>query len=152
MKFIVAVIMLLGLIGTLVPKIPGTVIIFIGALLYGLTTNFAGFTPLLVMILVGLMAVAEIGGRWLRVWLTQRYYLSRQFSTNASTGNIAGVVAADTLFGPLLGLLLWELVAGKVFFPRWSTISKVITQLAMAASFRLLCGIFMIILVVVYIY
>ena len=152
MKFIVVVIMLLGLVGTLVPKIPGTIIILFGALLYGLTTNFAGLTPWLVMILVALVLIAEIGGRLLRVWLTKRYYLSRQFSTNVSTGNIAGVVAADALFGAQLGGLLWELVAGKIFFPRWSTIGKVITGLAIAAIFRLLCGMVMILLIVIYLY
>ncbi|SDF11080.1 Uncharacterized conserved protein YqgC, DUF456 family [Sporolituus thermophilus DSM 23256] len=143
--------MLSGLVGTLSPKIPGTVIIFVVAVLYGAVTEFATFRPWLTLLLCVLMLTAEVGGRWLRVYLTRRHQLSRVLCTNATVGNVAGIVAADALLGPTIGILLWELVAGKTFMPRWNSVAKVLVRLVAAAVLRFICAILMIILIYVYI-
>ncbi|WP_312560380.1 DUF456 family protein [Anaerospora sp.] len=151
MKLLIAVIMLIGVVGTLIPRIPGTLIIFCGALLYGVLTGFASFQPWLTVLLLLLTITAEVGGRWLRAYLTRRYELSRLFCVNASAGNIAGIIAADALLGPILGIVIWEVIVGKTFIPRWSTVGRVIYLLAVAAMLRLICAVVMVILITIYI-
>lgn len=151
MKLIVAVIMLIGVVGTLIPRVPGTLIIFCGALLYGMFTGFTTFQPWLIALLFILTLTAEIGGRWLRTYLTKRYQLSRLFCVNASAGNIAGIIAADALLGPVLGIIIWEVIVGKAFIPRWSTVGRVIYFLAVAAMLRFICAVIMVALITVYI-
>ena len=94
---------------------------------------------------------AEVGGRMLRLYLTRRYSLSRVFCVNSTVGNIGGILAADALLGPVLGLLAWEFFAGRTLAPRWDTVGKVILRLAAVATVRFGCGILMIVLVFVYI-
>ena len=152
MKFIIAVLMFVGLVGTLIPRIPGTVIIVSAVLLYGITEGFANFEPWIIASLISLTVLAEAGGRWIRIRLTQRYPLSRKFSINAFAGNIAGIVVNDVLFGRTGGFILWQLIAGKIFYPRWDMVSTILSGLITAAAFRFFCGIMMIILVVIYIF
>lgn len=151
-KLPILIIMLLGLAATLVPKVPGTLIIFGAALLYIFLPGNENVPLWLIGLLSVIVIIAEIGGRWLRISLTKCYHLTRLFSSNASVGNIASVVAADALLGPVLGILLWELVAGKTFSPRLNTVAKVIVRLVIAAMFRFLCGLVMIILVLLYLF
>lgn len=151
MKLIIAVIMLIGLVSTVIPKMPGTLIIFGGFLLYGVSTDFTTFQPWITALLVLLTITAEVGGRWLRAYLTRRYHLSRLFCVNASAGNLAGIIAADALLGPVLGIIIWEVIVGKTFIPRWSTVGRVIHLLAIAAILRFICAIIMIILITVFI-
>lgn len=143
--------MLIGLICTLFPRFPGTVIIFSGAIVYGFLTEFVSFELWMLISLVIIMVFAEVGGRWLRFYLTRRYSLSPLTSTNSAVGNIAGVVASDALLGPLLGMALWQLIAGKTLLPRADTAFQVLSQLAIVATMRFLCGIMMILIIFVYI-
>lgn len=151
-KLLFLIIMLLGLAATLIPKVPGTLIILGAALLHVILTGNENNPIWIMEILCLIVLIAEFGGRWMRFCLTNRYQITRLFSSNASVGNIAGVVAADALLGPVLGVLLWELVAGKTFLPRWNTVAKIIVRLAIAAMFRFLCGLVMIILAVLYLF
>lgn len=152
MILIVAIIMMIGLLATVTNKIPGTVIIFGGALVYGSTTGFSTFEPWVVSILLALMSTAEVGSKILRSRLTQNYYLSRSFSRNSTAGNIAVLLASDIIFGPVLGTALWEMLTGKTFFPRWSTIGRVLSRLVAVAALRFTCGLAMIILITAYIF
>lgn len=152
MKLIVAIIMLIGVVGTVIPRVPGTLIIFCGSLLYGVSTGFATFQPWLIVFLFCLTLTAEIGGRWLRTYSTKRYQLSRLFCVNASAGNIAGIIAADALLGPVLGIIIWEVIVGKAFIPRWNTIGRVIYLLAVAAMLRFICAVIMVVFITVYIF
>lgn len=151
LKLVVLVIMLAGLVFTILPRVPGTLVILAGVLIYGLFTGFESFVPWVVMTLAVLVLTAEVGGRWLRVYLTKRYSLSRLFCASSTIGSIGGIVAADALLGPVVGVLLWELVAGKTLAPRWDTVSKVLLRLVAAAALRFGCGLLMIILAMVYI-
>ena len=67
---------------------------------------------------------------------------------NSTVGNIGGILAADALLGPVLGLLAWEFFAGRTLAPRWDTVGKVILRLAAVATVRFGCGILMIVLVI----
>lgn len=143
--------MLIGLICTLFPRFPGTVIIFGGAIVYGYLTEFVSFELWMLISLVIIMVFAEVGGRWLRFYLTRWYSLSPQTSTNSAVGSIAGVFAADAILGPLLGMAFWQLIAGKTLSPRADTVFHVLGKLAIVATLRFMCGIIMIFIIFVYI-
>lgn len=151
-KFLVLFVMVIGLFCTVTVKLPGTIIILLAALFYGANTNFLTFNPWIASMLVCISATAEIGGRILRIYLTRNYSVSRVFSVNSIASHLAGILASNALFGSFLGLVIWELVAGKTFIPRGDTIGGVILRLAGVAGFRFLCGITMIILIHIYIF
>jgi uncharacterized protein YqgC (DUF456 family) len=143
--------MLIGLCATVVPRLPGTLIILAGIALYGAFTGFQSFTPPLWTTLLILALVAEVGGRFLRYYLTKRYAISRLFATNSTLANTGGILAADAMLGPIFGLIAWELIAGKTLQPRWNTVGKILMRLAAAAVLRLVCGLVMIVLAYIYI-
>lgn len=151
-KYLAMVIMLIGLAGTLSPRISGTIIIMIGALVYSALVGFAGLKLWVIITLISLVLVAEVGGRALRIYLTRRYEVSRLFSTDTTVGSIAGLLATDALFGPVLGTFVWEMIIGKTLLPRWNTVYRVLVRLAAAALLRLVCGIVMIIVIMKYIF
>jgi uncharacterized protein YqgC (DUF456 family) len=152
LKMVVTIVMLAGLVGTLLPKIPGTIIIFLAVLGYGALTEFRAFTPWIWTIFVALMIVAELGGRWLRIYLTRRFSLSRKLSTSTAVAHLGGILAADTLLGPVLGLIVWELIAGKALEPHGTTMSKILFRLAAVALVRFICGLVMIALALMYLF
>lgn len=144
-------IMLVGLILTLLPRYPGTAVIFGGAVFYCIVA--VPVIPVRVVeLLAGLVLVAEIGGRLARVYLTRSYPLTRQFSVNSSVCNIGGLVAADLFIGPVLGAILWELLLGKVLQPRWDIAGQVLLWLTAIALLRLVCGLTMFALVALYLF
>lgn len=152
LKLAVTTIMLTGLAGTLAPRIPGTLIIFLAVLFYGAVSDFAGFTLWIWAGYVLLIAVAELGGRWLRIYLTRRFSLSRRLSTSTAVAHLGGIMAADALFGPVLGLIVWELIAGKAMEPRGNIMSKIILRLAAVAILRFVCGLAMIAMTLIYLF
>ncbi len=150
LKLTVIVIMLIGLGLTLLPRLPGTLVILGAAVLYIGAAGIAA-PPWVVAALTVLAFVAEAGGRLLRLYLTRRYSLSRVFCVNSTVGNVGGILAADALLGPVLGLLAWELFAGKTLAPRWDMVGRVLLRLAAVAMVRFGCGLLMIVLVLVYV-
>jgi len=58
---ILTIICLIGMIGTLVPVMPGCGLIFIGAFAYALLTNFQIISGSTIIVLFGLMLVGSIG-------------------------------------------------------------------------------------------
>ena len=152
LKIIIIIIMLIGLYCTAFPKLSGTLIILAAAIAYWLLTGFITYQLWLVYMIIGLALVAEIGGRMLRIYLTQHEGVTRTFSTDTTVGNIAGLIVADAILGPFTGTVLWELMVGKNLFPRWTTVSKVLKKLAMVALMRFICANIMVFIVIKYIF
>lgn len=144
--------MMVGLFCTLIPRLPGTLIILSGSLLYGMAFGWKNYHSSIVFSLVLLVLLAEVGGRLLRIYLTQSATVSRAFSTDTTIGNAAGLIASDALFGTVFGTLLWEMVAGKTLLPRVNTVVKVLSRLMAAAALRFVCGLLMIFIVMIYIF
>ncbi|MDF2874294.1 MAG: hypothetical protein K0R22_977 [Sporomusa sp.] len=151
-KFIVTFIMLVGLLCTVSVKMPGTLIILLGAVLYGTFTGFLTFAPWIIEVLVFLVVAAELGGRALRIYLTRNFSVTRVFSVNSTVTHIAGMLASDALLGPILGLAAWELIAGKTLIPRSDHVLQVVFRLAGVAAFRVVCGVVMIVIINMYIF
>jgi uncharacterized protein len=112
---VVALLMLAGLVGAILPFLPGAPLIFAGALLYGIATDFTpiGAGRLAMLAVVGVLAwvlehVASMVG-------ARRAGGSRAAVIGAMLGMIAGVLVAPVglLLGPILGAIAGELMAGR---------------------------------------
>lgn len=144
--------MLIGLFFTLSAKVPGTLIILIGAAVYGIYTDFITILPWKMYLLLFLAAVSELGGRILRIIITDSCSLSRSFSINSAVCHLGGMLACTALLGSLSGFMLWQLVAGKTLVPRHNTIAQVLLRLAAVAGVRFICGCVMIVIIYLYIF
>ena len=107
---LVALLLIAGLIGSVVPALPGTVLIFAGALLYGAVTGFDPIGPgrlailaLLMVLAYGLDYVAGALG-------VKRFGGSRWAIAGAVVGALVGLFFGlpGLLLGPLLGALAAE--------------------------------------------
>lgn len=148
LKIIILVIMLIGLVCTLAPAFRGTLIILVSA---GIYASILGILPIkLILVLVLLAVIAEIGGKWLSIYLTHDSEVSREYSVNTTVCNVAGIVVADAFLGALVGITVWELAVGKALLPRFDSIGKVLGSLMLVAALRFLCGIIMIMLIYMY--
>jgi len=136
----------IGLLCTLSPRLPGTLIIAGAAFIYGVFTEFRTFDVWITQTLLVIVMIAEVGSRILRRYLTKLSHVSPGYSTDTTAGNFAGIIATDALFGPIMGTVIWELVVGKNLFPRWDSIVKVLLRLSVSAAMRFICGLIMIIL------
>jgi uncharacterized protein YqgC (DUF456 family) len=88
--------MLIGIIGTVLPILPGTILIFVAALLYALVEGFQAVgwpTLVLLGVLAALATTADI-------WVS---------SIGAKMGGASGWSVVVGLFGGLAGLLLFNL-------------------------------------------
>lgn len=144
--------MIVGLFCTFLVKIPGTLLILAGAVVYGLFTDFTTFSLKVTAVLLLIFVISEVGGRILRIYLTAIYPVSRDFSVNSAVCHFGGILAYTALFGSLTGLLFWQLVAGKTLIPRSDTISQVLLRLVGVAGIRFFCGCTMIVIIHLYIF
>lgn len=107
---------LVGILGTVLPVLPGAILIYGGMLLYGYMTKFATLTTnffvlqavaLLLVFLIDFLATA-VG--------TKRYGGSRVASFGAAIGTLIGIFFFPPLgivIGPFVGAVLAELLNGK---------------------------------------
>lgn len=149
-NFIIILIMFIGLMCTLAPRLYGTVIILVAAGIYAVIIGVSVFPVSVAINLLVLTLLAEVGANGLRSFLTRNSQVSRIYSINTTVCNLAGIVVADALLGTLIGMTIWEMLVGKTLFPRLDNISKVLLQLIIAALLRFTCGFIMIIIVVKY--
>ena len=112
---VVAILMLAGLVGAIVPFLPGAPLIFAGALLYAIATDFTpiGAGRLTILAVVGVLAWAleHVAG----VVGARSAGGSRAAVIGAMLGMIAGVIVAPVglLLGPIVGAIAGELMAGR---------------------------------------
>ncbi|MBN2808961.1 MAG: DUF456 domain-containing protein [Deltaproteobacteria bacterium] len=92
---------LVGMIGTLIPVLPGSGLIFVGILAYALLTNFQIITVSAVMTLLGLMLVGTIG----------QFFITSLGAKVMGAGKY-GIIGA--LVGFCLGLFLIPLPGGSL--------------------------------------
>lgn len=149
-KFMILLMMSIGLICTLGPRLYGTVIILLAAIIYAAVVDMSVLQTWAGASLLALTAVAELGVRGLRIFLTRRYEVSRIYSVNSVVCNIVGCIISGALLGPLLGLTVWQGLASRVLYPRLDLVSKVLVRLMWTAAIRFLCGLAMLIITVTY--
>lgn len=150
-SLILTFMLFVGLACTLAVRLSGTLLILIIAVCYGLITGFATFTPAITTSLLLLFLLAEVGGRLLRIFLTKNLALSCEFSINSMVCHFGGIIACNTLAGPVIGFLLWEIIAGKTLLPHTDTALQVLLRLCAVGVLRCFCGVSMIIILYLYI-
>jgi len=112
---IVAVLMLAGLAGSVVPLIPGTPLVFIGALVYAIATDFtpvgAGRLAILAVLAVAGWALEHVAG----ALGARRAGGGRAAVVGAVLGAVVGLAAAPLglLIGPIAGAIAGELLSGR---------------------------------------
>lgn len=151
-EFLITLIMMTGLFSTVSVKLPGTVMILLAVVLYGMTTAFVSFSPWTIGILLFISIAGELGGRKLQDYWLAKLPVTREFSVNGTVCHLGGMLVSDVLFGSVLGFMVWEMVAGKTFIPRSDTVMQVLFRLAGVAVIRFICGILMIGIIHMYIF
>lgn len=107
---------LLGLVGTLVPLLPGTTLIFAGAVVHRLafgpaeSIGWPAFSVLFVLLLLS-FALDFLGGSL----GARRFGATRAGALGGIAGGVVGLFFGlwGVIAGPLLGVLLGELAAGQ---------------------------------------
>ncbi|WP_202708332.1 DUF456 domain-containing protein [Sporosalibacterium faouarense] len=107
------VIMLIGFIGVFLPAIPGTGLIFITALVYGIITKFSEITVTIIVIL-GILTVVSLVLDYIASLITTKKAGASRFGlAGALIGGITGFIIFSLvgfLIGQFLGAIIGELI------------------------------------------
>ena len=112
---VVWIVVLVGLAGTLLPFVPGTPLIFAGALLHALATGFDPIGGGRLALLALLAALGFAADHVASALGARRYGGSRWAVVGAVAGGIVGLFFGipGLILGPLLGATLAELLRGR---------------------------------------
>lgn len=110
------IIMIVGLLGVLVPFLPGLPLAFSGVFLLALITDFNLISPWILVIL-GVLALLSVLVDYLSGIIGARWGKASVWGTvGAITGLIAGIVTfgpIGLILGPAVGVLVFEFVAKR---------------------------------------
>jgi uncharacterized protein YqgC (DUF456 family) len=116
MPFIVAVlVMLVGIVGTLLPSMPGLPLIWLAMLVYGFVENFTEMTAGFLTATLVVVIVTQVAEQYARAWGAKRYGAGRAGTWGAVIGSIAGLffMPIGLVVGPFIGAMAFELAAGR---------------------------------------
>jgi len=108
--------MIIGLVGTVLPGLPGTVLIWLGVALYAWVTGFGMVNRWLLLGLAVIVAVAHGLGHLASALGARGMGASRWGMIGAIIGGLAGLLLlgpVGVLVGPFAGAVLGELVARR---------------------------------------
>lgn len=110
-----ALLMLVGVLGTLVPALPGVPLVWAVALLYGWWEGFRSISPAYLGWTAALAVAALLGERYAAAWGSRRFGGSRAGAWGAFLGSVVGLffMPVGLVAGPFLGALAGELLAGR---------------------------------------
>lgn len=151
LNFMIILLLFIGLLCTLAPRLHGALIIGVVGSGYAMLMGVNIFQSWVGVSLLVLLFIGEVGAGGLRIILTRHADVTRIYSVDTTVCNLAGLVVTDALLGSLVGMLIWEGLVGKNLLPRLDSIGKVLMRLIIIAALRLLCGIMMISIVIMYI-
>lgn len=112
---LVALLLVGGLLGSVLPLVPGTPLILAGAVIYAVATDFHSVGPWHLLILVGIAVVAYSLDYLAGAAGVKKLGGSRWAMLGAILGAFVGVVfgALGLILGPIVGAILMELVVSK---------------------------------------
>ena len=101
------VLMLVGLLGSVVPGLPGVTLIFLSALLYAIFTDFQTVGSAIIVILFVLAALAFLADFFATSYGARRFGASNWGTVGGAIGGIVGALAGLILagIGSLFGLI-----------------------------------------------
>jgi uncharacterized protein YqgC (DUF456 family) len=143
------VLIILGVVGTVVPAVPGAILVFAGIALAAWIDHFARISPGLLVLLGVMTAVAWLVDYVGAVAGAKRLGASRFAIVGAALGTVAGILSGlwGLLFMPLLGAAIGEYLAqrdarraGKVAVATWvglllGNVAKIAIVLTMVGIF-----------------
>lgn len=103
---VIAIVMVAGLVGTIVPVLPGLPVVWAGALLYGVVDGF-GTTGTLLFVAITLVAIAGMAAS---IVLPHRRLAARGAPRSTVLAGLAGGVVGFFVI-PVLGLILGAVAA-----------------------------------------
>jgi uncharacterized protein YqgC (DUF456 family) len=103
--------MILGIIGCLVPVLPGPPVSFLGLIFLHLT-RFGHFSNSTLIILGGIAAVVTVLDYIVPIWGTKKFGGSKYGTRGATVGLIIGLFLGPLgiILGPLIGAIVGELI------------------------------------------
>lgn len=106
-----AIIMILGIIGCLVPVLPGPPLNFVGLLLLHFT-RFGHFTTWTLIIFAGIAAIVTVLDYLVPIWGTRKFGGSKYGTRGAAIGLVIGFFLGPVgiIIGPLLGAFVGEMI------------------------------------------
>jgi len=117
-EVILLIILGVGVMGTLLPFLPGAVLMFLAVLIYGFIDNWMHFSPLFV-VNIGIITVAAIALDYFSGIIGAKKFGA---SKNGTWGGVLGGIFGVFLLGPLgliagviSGVIIGELFSGKSF-------------------------------------
>lgn len=111
-------VMLIGTLGTFLPAIPGTPVIFAAALGYGYYEGFQKISLWVLLFLFILMALTFVIDYFAGVVGAKKYGASKYGTWGSFIGGIAGVIFLNIpglIIGPFVGAIVGEMLAGQNF-------------------------------------
>lgn len=148
MKVVALLTAVIGLAGTFVHKVPGTLLILAAAIGYSVTSGTVLSSLFWFGVLFLLMVLAEFGGKLVRRRLLPQADIDKAFGLDVAAGSFASLILTDVLAGPVLGLLIWELLIGKSLMPLIKRSSTLVVGLFAAAMFRFTMAFMMLVILV----
>ncbi|MCK5682004.1 DUF456 domain-containing protein [bacterium] len=112
---ILTILCLVGLIGTLMPVMPGCGLIFIGAVVYALLTNFQIITGSAIGVLLGLMLVGSVGQFFITSFGAKVMGAGKYGIGGAFAGFFLGLVFIPAPGGSLLGAFAGAFIGELTF-------------------------------------
>ena len=113
---VVIALFLIGLVGTILPALPGTPLIFAGTLVYGIWTGFEEVTFPVLAVLGGISIGALLLEYAAEAYGAKRFGATKYGIWGAIIGGIVGFVAlsiAGLLMGLFLGAVIPEMLLGR---------------------------------------
>ncbi len=105
------ILMLIGIIGCLVPVLPGPPLSFLGLILLH-ASKFGNFAPITLIALGAITVVVTILDYIVPIWGTKKFGGSKYGTRGATVGLIVGLFLGPVgiIIGPLLGAIVGELI------------------------------------------
>ncbi|SJZ72353.1 DUF456 domain-containing protein [Selenihalanaerobacter shriftii] len=119
-KAIIILMTIVGVLGTLLPVLPGTPIIVITALIYGFINNFQVISVKLIIILTVLSVIGEILEYIISGIGAKKFGASKYGIFGSVVGGLIGMVTfgpVGALGGLLFGGIIIEMILGKPLIP-----------------------------------
>jgi uncharacterized protein YqgC (DUF456 family) len=116
---VVITLLLMGLAGTILPTLPGNILIFAGALVYGMFTGFEEVTLWVLAALAGITIGAQLLDYVAGAYGAKRFGASKYGMWGAILGGIVGLVAFNIvglIAGVFLGAIIPEILLGGQSF------------------------------------
>jgi uncharacterized protein YqgC (DUF456 family) len=107
-----ALIVIIGLVGLILPAIPGALLVFAGLLLAAWAEDFTYLGPWAIVILAVLALLSYGVDLWATMFGAKKFGASKRAIIGAVIGSIVGIFLGfpGVLFGPFIGAVMGELL------------------------------------------